>query len=109
MEINNVNKCAQCRHCSICKYVIDRGLIMGALLRDEAIKDLFAGESLFSLDFVCQKYERDYSKRDDDPEPLDVRPISSDADEYDCIYNAKTGSLVYTKKMKNNDNEEYPF
>ena len=109
MEINNIHKCAQCRHSSICKYAIDRDLIMAALLRDEAIKNLFAGESLFNLDFVCQKYERDYSKRDDDPEPLDVRPILSDADEYDCIYNAKTGSLVYTKKTKINDEEEYPF
>lgn len=81
MEINNVNKCAQCRHCSVCKYLYDRALVMNALSKDETIKNL-ADQSLFSLDFVCQKYERDYSKRDDDPESLEV---------------------------KNNNDEEYPF
>lgn len=107
MEINNVNKCAQCRHGFICKYLYDRALVMNALLKDETIKNL-AGQSLFSLDFVCQKYERDYSKRDIDPEPSDVRPIISDEDEFECVYNAKTGSISYRRK-KNNNEEEIPF
>ena len=102
MEINNIHKCAQCRHCSICKYIVDRSLIMSALLQDETIKNLFTSESLFSLDFVCKKYERDYSKRDTDPEPLDVRPIISEEDEFECVYNAKTGSLSYRRKKNNN-------
>ncbi len=110
MEINNVNKCALCRHYSICKYVIERAIILSELAKDENIKNLLAGEpALFSLDFVCKKYERDYSKRDTpDPVSSDVRPISSDEDEYDCVYNAKTGTLSYRKKKKNND-EEIPF
>lgn len=108
MGINNVNKCAQCRHYSICKYVIERAVILSELAKDENIKNLLAGEPLFSLDFVCKKYERDYSKRDVDPEPSDVRPILSDEDEYECVYNAKTGSLSYVKKKNNND-EEIPF
>ena len=107
MEINNVNKCAQCRHCSICKYVINRSFIMNRLLQDETIKHLM-DESLFSLDFVCRKYERDYSKRDDDPEPSDIRPILPYEDEYECVYNVKTGCLTYERKKKKND-EEIPF
>lgn len=107
MEINNIHKCAQCRHYSICRYIYGRVLIMNALLKDETIKNL-ADESLFSLDFVCKKYERDYSKRDTDPEPLDVRPIISEEDEFECVYNAKTGSLSYRRKKNNND-EEIPF
>ena len=109
MEINNINKCAQCRHYSICKYVIERAIILNELLKDENVKKLWASHpALFSLDFICLKYERDYSKRDVDPEPSDIRPISPYEDEYECVYNVKTGCLTYERKKKKND-EEIPF